>query len=62
MKMIRSNWRNSDRLHVRNVYYLIERVSDEAYVNKYCQEIIASNDIDNILSKTDKFIRFIERI
>ena len=62
MKMIRSNWRNSDRLHVRNIYYLIERVSDEAYVNKYCQEIITSNDIDNILSKTDKFIRLIERI
>ena len=62
MRMIRNFWRNSDRYHVRKIYYLVEKISEETYVKRYCQEIIDSGTIDKDISGIDKFIRFVEKI
>lgn len=62
MRMIRNFWRNSDRYHVRKIYYLIEKISEESYVKRYCQEIIDSGTIEKDISGIDKFIKFVEKI
>ena len=62
MRMIRNFWRNSDRYHVRKAYYLVEKISEESYVKRYCQDIIDDGSIEKDISGIDKFIKFVEKI
>jgi hypothetical protein len=62
MRMIRNFWRNSDRYHVRKIYYLIEKISEETYVKRYCDDIIQEGTIEKDISGIDRFIKFVEKI
>ncbi len=62
MRMIRNFWRNSNRYHVRKAYYLVEKISEEPYVKRCCQDIIDDGSIEKDISGIDKFIKFVEKI
>lgn len=59
IRSIRNVWRESDRLRIRDFYYIVEHFLNPSRAYSYMEQI---GDIDNCLEKMKKFKNFVERL